>query len=285
MAVAEHHGAVEAQLACAAGGNDLELARKEVLFFHAVFLGEQREHGRFHRFFFRELLEFGFLGVFLAFGLRGGAAACEHIEVFALDDLGCLLLHLVVGKMDEQVGDAEHGVARVFAHVHALNAAVFFRDNAVNGERKRDPLVLLDAAVVMRVEQRQIARLIERVLLDVQTRAVDVRAQNVQTVLHGAAADVRQDDGLAVQFGVYLVACGELLARGARLVERNVARLARLRDGGRHAFALGLVGADEIDVVGCELLELGQLRLVVCEPCVLVLQSSSFRLGILTSAL
>ena len=55
----------------------------------------------------------------------------------------------------------------------------FFRDNAVNGERQRDPLVLLDAAVVMRVEQRQIARFVERVLLDVQTRAVDVRAQNV----------------------------------------------------------------------------------------------------------
>ena len=49
----------------------------------------------------------------------------------------------------------------------------------MNGERQRDPLVLLDAAVVMRVEQRQIARFVERVLLDVQTRAVDVRAQNV----------------------------------------------------------------------------------------------------------
>lgn len=179
VAVAEHHGAVEAQLACAAGGNDLELARKEVLFFHAIFLGEQREHGRFHGFFFRELLEFGFLGVFLIFRLRGRAATCEHVEIFALDNLGGLLLHLVVGEVNEQVGDAEHGVACVFAHVHALNAAVFFRDNAMNGERQRDPLVLLDAAVVMRVEQRQIARFVERVLLDIQTRAVDVRAQNV----------------------------------------------------------------------------------------------------------
>ena len=88
-------------------------------------------------------------------------------------------MHLIVGEVNEQVSDAKHGVARVFAHVHALNAAVFFRDNAVNGERQRDPLVLLDAAVVMRVEQRQITRFIERVLLDVQTRAVDVRAQNV----------------------------------------------------------------------------------------------------------
>ena len=103
--------------------------------------------------------------------------------------------------------------------------------------------------------------------------------------MHGTAADVRQNDGFAVQLGVDLVARNKLLARGTRLVERNVTRLARLFDGGRHAFALGFVGADEIDVVGRELLELGQLRLVVCEPCVLVLQSSSFRLGILTSAL
>ena len=86
---------------------------------------------------------------------------------------------MVVGEVNEQVSDAEHGVACVFAHVHALNAAVFFRDNAMNGERQRDPLVLLDAAVVMRVEQREIARFVERVLLDIQTRAVDVRAQNV----------------------------------------------------------------------------------------------------------
>lgn len=89
----------------------------------------------------------------------------------------------------------------------------------------------------------------------------------------------------AVQLGVDLVARNELLSCGTRLVERNVARLARLLDGGRHAFALGFVGADEFDVVGRELLELGQLWLVVFEPCVLVLQSSSFRLGILTSAL
>lgn len=94
-----------------------------------------------------------------------------------------------------------------------------------------------------------------------------------------------KNDGFAVQLGVDLVARNELLACGTRLVERNVTRLARLLDGGRHAFALGFVGADEIDIVGRELLELGQLRLVVCEPCVLVLQSSSFRLGILTSAL
>ena len=96
---------------------------------------------------------------------------------------------------------------------------------------------------------------------------------------------MRQNDGFAVQLGIDLVARNELLACGMRLVERNVTRLARLLDGGRHAFALGFVGADEIDIVGRELLELGQLRLVVFEPCVLVLQSSSFRLGILTSAL
>lgn len=92
---------------------------------------------------------------------------------------------------------------------------------------------------------------------------------------------MRKDDGFAVQLGVDLVARDELLACGARLVERNVAGFARLGDGGRHAFALGFIGADEFDVVGRELLELGQLRLVVCEPCVLVLQSSSFRLEVI----
>ena len=73
-----------------AGTTSSSLERK-VLFFHAVFLGEQREAWSLHGFFFRELLEFGFLGVFLIFRLRGRAATCEHVEIFALDNLGGLL--------------------------------------------------------------------------------------------------------------------------------------------------------------------------------------------------
>ena len=126
MAVAEHHGAVEAQLACAAGGNNFEFARKEVLFFHAVFLGEQREHGRFHGFFFRELLEFGFSAFSLSSAFAAGRPPASTSRFSPSTTSEAFFLHLVVGEVNEQVSDAEHGVACVFAHVHALNAAVFF---------------------------------------------------------------------------------------------------------------------------------------------------------------
>ena len=162
MTVAENHGAVKAELARTARRHDLELCGEEVLFGDIVFLGE-------------DLQDIGLDGLFLGEFLPGGSvvvgfarvlgdigieherlAADEQIERLALDDLARILLHLLLRQVNEQVGDDEHGVGRIFAHCDGHDGPVGLGDDAVNGQRERDPLVLLDAAIVVRVEKRQV---------------------------------------------------------------------------------------------------------------------------------
>ena len=78
--------------------------------------------------------------------------------------------------MNEQVRYAENGIALIVAHVYVHDRAVLLGDDAVHGKRERDPLIVLDAAVVVRVEKRETVALVERVLLQVEAGAVDVRA-------------------------------------------------------------------------------------------------------------
>ena len=171
--------------------------------------------------------------------------------------------------MGEEVRDAEHRVRRVFADADLDGLARLERDDAVDSQRERDPLVLLDAAVIVRVEQSDIRVLVERVLLGVEARRVDVGAQDVEAVLERVGTEHRQDEGLAVGLGVDLVAGLELALLLDGLGERLVPGLFGQSDRGAHAFALGLVLRDELDVIVAEFLELIEILVAIALPCVL----------------
>ena len=79
--------------------------------------------------------------------------------------------------MDQEVRHAEDGVALFLADADLDDRAIFLDDDAVQSERQRDPLVLLDAAVVMRVEVSEAAVLVGRGLPDVEAARIDVRAE------------------------------------------------------------------------------------------------------------
>ncbi len=67
--------------------------------------------------------------VFSAFSLSSAFAAGRppaSTSRFSPSTTSEAFLHFVVGEGNEQVSDAEDGVACVFAHVHARSAAVFF---------------------------------------------------------------------------------------------------------------------------------------------------------------
>ena len=81
--------------------------------------------------------------------------------------------------MDEKVGDAENRVSWVLANAYIYDATVFKCKNAMNCQRNGDPLVLLDAAVVVGVKGSKFVALLKRILLDVQARGVDVSTKNV----------------------------------------------------------------------------------------------------------
>ena len=79
----------------------------------------------------------------------------------------------------------------------------------------------------MRVEQRESVRLVQRVLLEVEARAVDVRAQDVEPLLQRPLPEVRQDERLAVRLRPHLVAGLERAPLAHRVVEARVTVLLR----------------------------------------------------------
>ena len=132
---------------------------------------------------------------------------------------------------------------------------------------QRDPLVVLDAAVVMGVHEREPVALVQRVLLEVKARAVDVRAQDVHAGSERLRANLHQNERLAVRGRPHLVASHKRTPFARSLVERTVAMRLGQTDGGCRAFALGLVLGDETDVFCSQFLQGLVVGLVVFVPC------------------
>ena len=273
LAVSQHHGTVEAQIARAAGGHNLQLGRQEVLFLHAVLFVQQLKGEGLDRILLgRGLLAVGILAFAIALAL--GAVLAHHqravphqdVERLALDDLVRLLAHLGVRQMDQQIRHAKNRVIGIFADFHVDDAAVLLRHDAVQRQRDGDPLVMLDAAIVMRVQKGEIVRLVQRVLLHVQTRAVDVRAQDVHALCKRPAAQLYQDDGLAAHRCPHFVAAGKFATCGNSIFKAFVTGGFGAADGSGGKLALRLVLGDEVDVSAGELLELGELVFVIAFP-------------------
>ena len=62
--------------------------------------------------------------------------------------------------MDEKIGNTEYGVFRFVAQSDFDGRPVFLADNAIDGKRDSDPLVFLDPAIIMGIEQSEIRILI-----------------------------------------------------------------------------------------------------------------------------
>ena len=176
--------------------------------------------------------------------------------------------------MRQEVGNAKYRIAFVVAHVHVYHGAVSFGHHAMQGQRQRYPLVVLDAAIVMRVEEGKAVALVHGVLLQVETGAVDVGAQDVQALLQRLGADVRKDERLAVHASPHLIARLELAAFAHRFLKRLVSCSFSLGHRSGKATALGLVVRDEVDIAGSQRIQLFKLLLAVRFPCVLAFQEN-----------
>ena len=111
--------------------------------------------------------------------------------------------------MGQQVGDDELGVLRLVADAHIdlfHLAVVAHADHAAQLERDRGPLVLFDAAVVVGLEERHAAVLIERHGADVHARRIQMRGGQAHALRERLFADHRERDALVAVDLVDLVA-------------------------------------------------------------------------------
>ena len=230
MAVCGDERAVEADVAGLEGRDQFEFRRQEVFFHDAVLLVEDLQDVELHE-----------LGLLLTLEGKG---ADEDVQVLALDGIGQGAFLLFLREVRQEIGDDELRVALVLADVHGDGRAVALDDDAVEGQRDGGPLVLLDAAVVVGLEEREFLLLIERVRFEVKARGVDVGRRDAQTFREGLLAEGRQDDALVPVDAVDAVA--GLVGFG--LVELSVASLLGLGLEERGDLPLGLVVRHEVFV-------------------------------------
>ena len=244
MTVGADEAAVKADVSALKSRNGGELSGEEILLGDAVIVVQERKYGKLDT-------------VLAVVGI--GHAADENIQRLSLDALGHRLLHLVGGKVWQEIGDDKLRILRLAADDHVNHVAVFERDDAVQLERNRNPLVFLDSAVIMRFKICHLGILKQRQLLEIEARRIDVRAGNHTALAQGLFADDREDKGLAAVVEVNLVPCLECHAGN----ERHKALVLRQFNAGFDSLALGArgvhkalialaVGIDQLRLLGVD---------------------------------
>ena len=222
VAVSTDHAAVQADITRVGSRDGLKLRGDEVLFHDAVFFVQDPENRQLH--------------AVLAVIVCLGAAAHQNVQTLGRNGFIEGLFALFAPQMGKKVGDDELRVRGVVSDGHVDLRAVAADDLSVQLQRNRYPLVLADAAVMVRLEVGKLGVLIKGIGLDVESRCVGVCRADVRAVGQIFLADDRQHDGLAAVVPIELVAGFDLYAG---LVFDKASGLC-LADGGKDAFALGL---------------------------------------------
>ena len=182
MAVAADEGAVKTHLAHVKSGDGGQLRGEEVLLGNVIHIVENAKHRQLHP-------------VLALVGIGGGAD--EDVQALAGDALGHGLLHLVGSQVGQQVGNDELRFIRFPADADVDHVAVFQGHNAVQLQRNGDPLVLLDAAIVVGAEKAHLIGLIHGDLLQVKPGRIHMSAGDHRALAQVLAADDGQHQGLA----------------------------------------------------------------------------------------
>ena len=136
----------------------------------------------------------------------------------------------------------------------------------MDGQRQRDPLVLLDAAVIVRVQIGHVFIFVERILLDVQAGRINVCAEDVHALFQRLTAELECCDGLFVVHRVELGSGGELHALFASFVHADVAVLTQRADGIGDGFALGFAQVEVFFIIGGYFFEFRKIFGAVLRP-------------------
>ena len=89
----------------------------------------------------------------LLFLLFSGRTVSDHqIHLLSFDEIFCILIHLPVCQMREQIGDHQHRIPLVVADADIRPGSVHLHRHTVEGKRSGKPLVFLNASVIMCIQ-------------------------------------------------------------------------------------------------------------------------------------
>ena len=134
------------------------------------------------------------------------AGTQNEVEVFAGNKIRRFFFHLFLREVRQDIRYAKYRIVRSFADRHIDDAAVGFAHNAVNRKRQRYPLIFFNTAVIVRIQIHDTVFFIDGILLYVQARRIDVRAEDIHAVFETARADFKQSDGFVHFLHIHFIA-------------------------------------------------------------------------------
>ena len=88
-----------------------------------------------------------------------------------------------------------------------MRLAVICENNPMNSERDRCPLILLDTAIIMRLEVNGIVVLIDWIRFKVEPGRIDMSSEDIEAFSRALLSDNGSSKALALNALVNLVAC------------------------------------------------------------------------------
>ena len=169
--------------------------------------------------------------------------------------------------MNKKIRDHEYRIILILSDGNLLRRPVLLHDHAVQRQRLRHPLILLDAAVIMRIQISKPLILIERILLHINARRINVCAQDVHARRNRLLPEAEKRQHLLHAHRIYLISRFQALSHCHHLIQVPVAGLLRHTDAELHALPLRLAGIKAGFISFTDLFKLFQLLAVVRTPC------------------
>ena len=226
VAVRADHTAVKAHIRRLDGRNGLQLRAGKITFGDAVFLVQERQRIQ--------------LDALFQLFVRIRQRADHDIQLLAPQTVRQRAFILLCAQVRQQVRHAKHRVSRFLAQADFHLGAVLAVHYTVQGQRRGSPLVFANPTVIMRLEQRDVAVLVQRIRFEVKTRGINVRYHQTHALVQRALAQRSQKHGLAAVVVKNLVT-GFIC--NARALHRPIARRQRtaFHLGSRLPLSLGRV--------------------------------------------
>ena len=114
--------------------------------------------------------------------------------------------------MRQNIRNAEYRIFRIFPNTHLHHATVFLAYYTVNRKRQCKPLIFFYAAVIMCIQIYQKFLFIQRILLYIKTRRINVSTKNIQAVFDWLRTNVKQGDSFSKLCYKNLIASTERLS-------------------------------------------------------------------------
>ena len=114
--------------------------------------------------------------------------------------------------MDQKICDVKYRILRLLTNADLHNASVLLCNNAMHSKRQCHPLVFLYATIIMSIQISQVRILVQRILLNIQSRRVDMCTENAHPSGKLFGSYMKQGNDLLHPYCINLVTGLDLLA-------------------------------------------------------------------------